>query len=69
MEAQEYLSEEHKKVVEEVFGTINDKLCRLQEDALNFTFPSHVSGNLHAAYMHAIKCYLLTVINCNSNFY
>ena len=54
MEAQEYLSEEHKKVVEEVFGTVNDKLCRLQEDVLNFTFPSHVSGNLHAAYMHAI---------------
>ena len=45
MEAlQGYLSEEHKKVVEEFFGTVNDKLCRLQEDASKFVFPSTVSG-------------------------
>lgn len=44
MEAQGYLSDEHKKVVEELFGTVNDKLCRLQEDALKFVFPSSVSG-------------------------
>ena len=39
-----YLSDEHKRVVKELFGTIKDKLCRLQEDALNFVFPSNVSG-------------------------
>ena len=39
-----YLLEDHKSLVEEHFEAINRRFHQLQQGALDFTFPSNVSG-------------------------